>query len=180
MRMSWVRTIIAAAGVLSLSVPTVGATPARFTIEAGQGSANAGNNFNGTVDGHLVVTVPLGAQVELTLTNQGQLPHSIQVISSGGSLPISAVPASALAFPSAQTSNPQAGAPGTDRRRPVHRDEGGSVPHDLWVPWPRRDRTVGHIRRGAVVDGEADSHDAVGCHSSRKGGSACHTSAGGI
>ena len=109
--MSWVRTIIAAAGVLSLSVPTVGATPAKFTIEAGQGSANAGNNFNGTVDGHLVVTVPLGAQVELTLTNEGQLPHSIQVISSGGSLPISAVPASALAFPDAQTPNPQAGTP---------------------------------------------------------------------
>ncbi len=109
--MSWVRTVIAAVGVLALSVPTVGATPAKFTIVAGQGSANGGNNFNGTVDGHLVVTVPLGAQVVLTLTNRGQLPHSIQVISSGGSLPGTAVPAPALAFSSAQTPNPQAGTP---------------------------------------------------------------------
>ncbi len=97
--------------VVALSMQTLGATPATFTIMAGRGSANGGLNFNGTANGHLTVTVPLGAQVELTLKNEGALPHSIQIIPSGGSLPTAAVPASALAFPGAQTPNPQSGTP---------------------------------------------------------------------
>lgn len=97
--------------VVALSMQSVEATPATFTIIAGWGSANGGINFNGMTNGHLTVTVPLGAQVELTLKNEGALSHSIQIIPSGGSLPAAAGPASALAFPGAQTPNPRSGTP---------------------------------------------------------------------
>jgi hypothetical protein len=63
------------------------------------------------------VTVPLGAQVELTMSNEGQLPHSIQVISSRGELPgVAVVPASALAFAGAQTPH---GLPGPVEGTPI-------------------------------------------------------------
>lgn len=85
------------------------AAKAAFTVVAGQGPANAGLNFNGTSKGHLVITVPLGGVVQITLTNKGDLPHSLQIIPSTTTLPATAVAAGKLAFPGAQTPDPQAG-----------------------------------------------------------------------
>jgi sulfocyanin len=109
------RTIrqIAALGVGAALVAAVGlyvgaaATKAAFTLVAGQTPANGGLNFNGADKGHLVVTVPVGAQVEITLVNKGDLPHSIQIIPYTKTLPGSAEPRPA--FPGAETPNPQTG-----------------------------------------------------------------------
>lgn len=83
------------------------ATKASFTVVAGQGAANAGLNFNGTSKGKLVITVPLGAQVQVTLTNKGDLPHSLQVIPNTTTLPSTA--AAKPVFPGAETPDPQTG-----------------------------------------------------------------------
>jgi len=83
------------------------AATAAFSLVAGQGSANGGINFNGTVKGVLVITVPVGAQVKLTLVNKGDLPHSMQIIPFTTTLPATAV--KQPAFPGAQTPNPEVG-----------------------------------------------------------------------
>jgi sulfocyanin len=80
---------------------------AAFTIIAGQTPANGGLNFNGTDKGHLVITVPVGAQVQLTLVNKGDLPHSLQIISYRDQPPATALPHPV--FPGAETPNPQEG-----------------------------------------------------------------------
>lgn len=80
---------------------------AAFTVVAGQGAANAGINFNGTSHGKLIITVPLGAQVEITLTNKGDLPHSLQIIPYTTTQPATA--AAKPVFPGAETLNPQTG-----------------------------------------------------------------------
>lgn len=81
---------------------------ARFSLVAGQTPANGGLNFNGATGGHLVLTVPEGAQVELTLVNQGALPHSLQVVPEATTPPPTAE--AQPAFPGAETPNPQVGA----------------------------------------------------------------------
>src|SRR5579884_1587336 len=53
---------------------------AAFTLVAGQTQDNGGLNFNGASHGHPALTVPVGARVQLTLVNQGTMPHSLQVI----------------------------------------------------------------------------------------------------
>ncbi len=83
------------------------ATKASFTVVAGQGAANATLNFNGTSKGKLVITVPLGAEVQITLTNKGDLPHSLQIIPNTATLPSTA--AAKPVFPGAQTPDPQTG-----------------------------------------------------------------------
>lgn len=95
--------------VLAAGVPGGAAPSATFSIIAGQGSANGGLNFDGTDRGHLVLTVPVGAQVQLTLVNKGDLPHSLQVIPYTTRMPAAAVPHPA--FPGAETPNPQTGIP---------------------------------------------------------------------
>ncbi len=85
----------------------IAAGKAAFAIVAGQGPANAGLNFNGADKGRLVLTVPVGAEVQITLTNKGDLPHSVQVIPYTTKLPGTA--AAAPVFPGAQTPDPQAG-----------------------------------------------------------------------
>jgi len=86
---------------------TQGAPAAQFSIVAGQGPANGGMNFDGTSKGRLVITVPVGARVKLTLTNQGDLPHSLEIIPAAGQLLSQAV--NPPAFPGAETPNPVAG-----------------------------------------------------------------------
>jgi hypothetical protein len=54
-----------------------------------------------------VLTVPLEAEVEVTITNGGDLPHSLKVIPYTDRL--WTVDAAPLAFPGAQMPNPQAG-----------------------------------------------------------------------
>jgi len=96
-----------AVAMLATAAPAVGAVKAAFTIIAGQTPANGGVNFNGTDKGRLVVTVPAGAEVQLTLVNKGDLPHSLQVIPYTTRLPATA--AARPAFPGAETPKPQIG-----------------------------------------------------------------------
>jgi sulfocyanin len=111
--MNRIRTVGLAAMIAALSA-VLGATQsesaaatAAFTIVGGQGPANSGINFNGVDKGRLIITVPVGAQVKLTLQNKGDLPHSLQII------PFTTTPpATALkqpVFPGAQTPNPEVG-----------------------------------------------------------------------
>ncbi len=83
------------------------AAAAPFTVVAAQTAANAEQNFNGTSKGQLVITVPLGAMVQITFKNNGTLPHSLQIIPPTSPLPATAL--SAPAFPGAQIKNPQVG-----------------------------------------------------------------------
>jgi sulfocyanin len=111
--MNRIRSVGSAAVIAVLSVvfggaQTVGAAAtAAFSLVAGQGAANGGINFNGTDKGRIVITVPVGARVKLTLVNRGDLPHSVQII------PFTTTPpATALkqpAFPGAETPNPEVG-----------------------------------------------------------------------
>lgn len=86
------------------------AATAAFQIVANQTAANAGQNFNGASHGHLVVTVPEGAQVRITFLNKGSVPHSLQIIPYTDKLPATAL--ARPVFPGAETPNPQAGVPG--------------------------------------------------------------------
>jgi sulfocyanin len=99
--------VVGARGFLGAAPPGQSAVAARFTIVAAQTSANAEQNFNGTSKGQMVITVPLGAMVQITFKNQGTLPHSLQIIPPTNPLPATAL--SAPAFPGAQIKNPQAG-----------------------------------------------------------------------
>jgi sulfocyanin len=94
-------------GVLGAIAPGQGAPVAQFSIVAAQTAANGENNYNGTSKGKLIITVPLGATVQITFKNQGALPHSLQIIPSTSPLPATAL--STPAFPGAQVPNPQAG-----------------------------------------------------------------------
>ena len=113
-----IRRLAAAAGVAGLLAAVgvsgggagraVAAGPvAAFPIVAAQTAANGEMNYDGTTKGQLVITVPVGAAVQLTLTNKGTLPHSLQIIPFTDRLPAAAVPTPA--FPGAQTKDPQAG-----------------------------------------------------------------------
>ncbi|HYM90195.1 MAG TPA: sulfocyanin-like copper-binding protein [bacterium] len=82
-------------------------TTATFSIVAAQTPANGELNFNGADKGRLVITVPLGASVQITLTNKGSLPHSLEIIPYSDRLPAAAVPTPAL--PGAMTKDPQTG-----------------------------------------------------------------------
>ena len=83
------------------------AAPAAFSLVASQTPANGELNFNGAFKGHLVITVPVGAAVQLTLSNKGSLPHSLEVIPYTEQLPAQATPTPA--FPGAETKNPAVG-----------------------------------------------------------------------
>lgn len=102
----------AAAFALAVAVLTAAhvggaAATAAFSIVAGQGTANGGMNFNGKDKGRIVITVPVGAEVTLTLTNKGDLPHSLQIIPFTDKLPGTAL--AKPVFPGAETPNPQQG-----------------------------------------------------------------------
>ncbi len=99
--------VIGALGVVGAAAPGQSAVAAPFTIVAAQTPANAEQNFNGTSKGQMVITVPLGAMIQITFKNQGTLPHSLQVIPPTNPLPATAL--SAPAFPGAQIKNPQTG-----------------------------------------------------------------------
>jgi sulfocyanin len=105
--LNWGMGIFLIALIAAGASPGIAALKAAFTLVAGQTPANGGLNFNGADKGHLVVTVPVGAQVEITLVNKGDLPHSIQIIPYTKTLPGSAEPRPA--FPGAETPNPQTG-----------------------------------------------------------------------
>ncbi len=103
-----VAALIAIIGAVLIMAHMGGAaSTAAFSIVAGQTAGNAGLNFNGKDKGHLIITVPVGAEVTLTLTNKGDLPHSLQIIPYTDKLPAQAQPRAA--FPGAETPDPQQG-----------------------------------------------------------------------
>jgi sulfocyanin len=78
-----------------------------FALVASQTPANGELNYNGASKGQLVITVPVGAAVQLTLSNKGSLPHSLQIIPYTDHPPAQAAPAPV--FPGAETKNPAVG-----------------------------------------------------------------------
>jgi sulfocyanin len=84
-----------------------GGGTAAFSIVAAQTAANAEMNYNGAAKGGLAITVPVGAAVQLTLSNNGTLPHSMEVIPFTTTLPAAAT--STPAFPGAVMKNAQVG-----------------------------------------------------------------------
>lgn len=103
----WAATVVVLSALFGGAHGGNAASTAAFAIVAGEGAANGGNNFNGVDKGRLTITVPVGAQVKLTLTNEGDLPHSLQIIPFTTALPATAV--KQPAFPGAQTSQPDVG-----------------------------------------------------------------------
>jgi len=74
---------------------------------AGYNGNAGGFNFNGAAKGQLTVTVPLGDTVNVTFSNNSQLPHSAQIV-----LPFSkSAPVSAVsdAFQECYSANPTSG-----------------------------------------------------------------------
>lgn len=74
---------------------------ATLTVDASQGAAGGGLNFNGAVKGAKSFTVPAGWNVVLNFKNMGSLAHSAAVVK--GSTPPLNVTAKDLAFPGAAT-----------------------------------------------------------------------------
>ncbi|TMI93830.1 MAG: hypothetical protein E6H00_00670 [Bacillati bacterium ANGP1] len=107
------RCAIVVAGLLALqNLPgpgraAAGGAAATFSIVAAQTPANGELNFNGADKGRLMITVPEGAAVDLTLTNKGSLPHSLEIIPYTKQLPAMAL--ATPAFPGAVTKDPQVG-----------------------------------------------------------------------
>lgn len=60
----------------------------KFKLIAGlTGGAKSPFNFNGYTDGELTLTVPVGANVVMSFSNQDGTPHSAMVIAAGGPVP---------------------------------------------------------------------------------------------
>lgn len=60
-------------------VTTTG-TVVHLTLIAGWNNTNAGFNFDGAAHGQMVVTVPLGAKVVVSFTNNVATPHNVDII----------------------------------------------------------------------------------------------------
>jgi plastocyanin len=75
----------------------------RLELIAADGSAGGGFNFDGGVDGHPVVRVPVGWTVTVAFRNDGSLPHSAAVVANAS--------ATKPVFPGAETPNPTTGEP---------------------------------------------------------------------
>lgn len=107
MTRTWRLAAVVLTGGLLIAPPAGAGVVAMFRLVAAQTPTNGEMNFNGADKGRLVVTVPVGADVHITLANRGNLPHSLEVIPYSHKLPAAAVPTPA--FPGAETKNPQAG-----------------------------------------------------------------------
>ncbi len=75
-----IASILPALGLPRAGGAAGGGSTAAFSIVAAQTAANAEMNYNGAAKGGLMITVPVGATVQLTLSNNGSLPHSMEVI----------------------------------------------------------------------------------------------------
>ena len=102
-----IASVLPAVGVPPTSRAVAAGSSASFSLVAAQTAANAEMNYNGAAKGGLMITVPVGASVQLTLSNNGSLPHSMEIIPYTTTLPSAAIPTPA--FPGAVTKNPQAG-----------------------------------------------------------------------
>jgi sulfocyanin len=99
--------MLPALGVPAIHGAAAAGTTAAFSLVAAQTAANGEMNYNGTAKGKMVITVPVGATVQLTLSNNGSLPHSMEVIPFTTTLPATAT--STPAFPGALMKNAQVG-----------------------------------------------------------------------
>ena len=102
-----IAVVLPALGVPAINGAAAAGNAAAFSLVAGQTAANGEMNYNGTAKGGLIITVPMGATVQLTLSNNGTLPHSMEVIPYTTALPATAT--STPAFPGALMKNAQAG-----------------------------------------------------------------------
>jgi sulfocyanin len=76
---------------------------AKLPMVAGVGSTAGGWNFNGHANGSLIVTVPVGATVEMPFYNDDIVPHSLGIVA-GSPTNVPSSP-SAPVFPNAITLN---------------------------------------------------------------------------
>lgn len=98
---------------------TVDSAARRVTFEliAGMTTANGSLNFNGQKGGNLTFVVPRGWQVTLNFSNRDKnLPHSAQVVSAQGSVPMGP---GTSAFPGAASTDPGTGVPATAAMEPI-------------------------------------------------------------
>jgi plastocyanin len=87
-----------AASYVSSNASTKTAT---ITVDAAQGAAGGGLNFNGAVKGAKSFTVPAGWNVVMKFKNMGSFGHSAAVVK--GSTPPASVTEKTAAFPGAYT-----------------------------------------------------------------------------
>jgi sulfocyanin len=88
-----------------------------FELVAGMTTANGSLNFNGTKGGALTLTVPRGWAVTLNFANRDKnLPHSAQVVTGQGPLPVGP---GTSAFPGAASADPGTGVPSTAAMEPI-------------------------------------------------------------
>jgi sulfocyanin len=102
-----IAVVLPALGVPAINGAAAAGSTAAFSLVAAQTAANGEMNYNGTAKGGMMITVPIGATVKLTLSNNGSLPHSMEVIPFTTTLPATAT--STPAFPGALMKNAQAG-----------------------------------------------------------------------
>jgi len=102
-----VATVLPALGLPGAGGAAGGGSTAAFSIVAAQTAANGEMNYNGAIKGGLMITVPVGATVQVTLSNNGVLPHSMEVIPFTTTLPAAAT--ATPAFPGAAMKNAQVG-----------------------------------------------------------------------
>lgn len=98
---------------------TVDSTQRSVTFEliAGMTTANGSLNFNGQKGGALTFVVPRGWRVTLNFVNRDKnLPHSAQVISGQGAIPMGP---GTTAFPGAASTEPGTGVPATAAMEPL-------------------------------------------------------------
>ena len=96
---------------VALSVPSASAATfvssdaasktATITVDANQGTAGGGLNFNGVVKGAKSFTIPAGWTVVMNFKNMGMIPHSAIVVK--GTTPPTSVAEKDAAFPGAYT-----------------------------------------------------------------------------
>lgn len=83
--------------------PSVSSDAAAKTVKvafvSGHTMNNNGLNYNGDAKGEKTLTVPLGWTIEMSLANEGKLPHDFAVLT-GSSLPAN-IGGAKLAFPDA-------------------------------------------------------------------------------
>ena len=138
-------------------VATQGKT-VHLTLIAGWNNANAGFNFDGGANGHMIVTVPFGAKIVATYRNAATTPHDVRIINYQKPLPSHTV---ALAFAGASAGGGQCGPP----RRVADAGARGAV-HPARVLDHDGRRRVGGRDRSSVAGDERRPATAP-CHGAR-------------
>jgi len=140
--------LLVAAGIAQAKTPTWVATKGKVRqpdLDCRIQRNAGGFNFNGAAKGQLTVTVPLGDTVNVTFSNNSQLPHSAQIVAFSKSAPVSAV---SDAFKNAHSANPTSGVgKGTTQKFSFAAKQGRQVSDHLRRARPRGRRHVGYPDR---------------------------------